>query len=190
MPRPRTPAEAVNGHLTDLFALENHLERTLRERVESVKSVYPELADRLQPIHGHAERHARGLMELSMSRDGRFAKAVRSEFPGSRERRSSARDTGNPLPRELGADFADVCRASIGYLILATTARALGEPKAAELAELHLGDYAEAVKGLHSVIPATIVKCLQLEGLPARPELVAGLGTTAALEPAPPPPPS
>jgi hypothetical protein len=172
-----------------MFALEHHLERTLRARVESVKKAYPELADRLQPIHGHAERHARELMDLSMSRDGRFAKAVRSDYPRSRERRASVRDTGDPLPRDLGADFADVCRASIGYLILATTARALGEARAAELAEQHLQDYAEAVKGLHMVIPGTIVKSLQLEGLPARAELVPGLGATAALEPAPPPPP-
>lgn len=183
----RTATEAVNGHLTDMLALEDQLERTLRARVEQVKKRLPEVADRLQPIHTHAERHTRVLRALSEARDGRYAEALRdSEPPG---RPGGAAEGGiDPLPGELRNDFAALCRASIGYVMLATTARALDEPATAELAEGHLGDYADAVKGFHSVIPAAIVQCLQLEGLPARADLVPALsGATAAWEAAPPP---
>jgi hypothetical protein len=184
---PRTATEAVNGHLTEMLALEDYLERTLRTRVEQVKHAFPEVADQLQPIHTHAERHTRVLRALSEARDGRFVEALKDTgdsggTPGA--------DGADPLPGELRNDFAALCRASIGYVILATTARALEETATAELAEGHLSDYAEAVKGFHGVIPAAIVRCLQLEGLPARAELVPALsGATAVLEAAPVRPP-
>ncbi|HEY9384510.1 MAG TPA: hypothetical protein VIP80_13450 [Gemmatimonadales bacterium] len=184
---PRTNADAVNAHLTDMLALEDHLERTLRARVEQTKKRLPEVADQLQPIHTHAERHTRVLRALSEARDGRFPEALKHSEDWSDV---GPQEGADPLPGELRNDFAALCRASIGYVILATTARALEEPATAELAEGHLSDYAEAVKGFHGVIPAAIVRCLQLEGLPARADLVPALsGATAVLEAAPVPHP-
>ena len=183
---PRTATEAVNGHLTEMLALEDQLERTLRDRVEEVKKTLPEVAEQLQPIHTHAERHTRVLRALSEARDGRFVEALRDAGDSGG---ATGAEGADPLPGKLRGDFAALCRASIGYVILATAARALDEPATAELAEGHLGDYAEAVKGFHAVIPAAIVTCLQLEGLPARADRVPALaGATAVLEAAPAPP--
>ena len=172
---------ALNGHFTFLLALEDHLERTHRARVEETKKALPEVADQLQPIHTHAERHTRVLRALSEARDGRFVEALKETDPPA-----GVGAIAEQLPGALRNDFAALCRTSIGYVMLATTARALDEPAMGELAEGHLSDYAEAVKGFHGVIPLALVKCLQLEGLPARPETVPALApATAVLEAAP-----
>jgi hypothetical protein len=62
--------------------------------------------------------------------------------------------------------------AAIGYVMLNTTALALDDREVADLASQHLRDYTKALVGLHRVIPATVVRFLQQEGLPARPDVL------------------
>ena len=64
--------------------------------------------------------------------------------------------------------MASFSLASIGYVMLHTTALALDEREVAELARQHFSDYAEAVTLLHNLIPGAVVRYLKEEGLPVR----------------------
>jgi hypothetical protein len=72
------------------------------------------------------------------------------------------------LPKNLRDDYTAFSLATIGYVMLHTTALSLDEQEVAELARQHFTDYAEAVTLLHNLIPGAVVRYLKEEGLPVR----------------------
>jgi hypothetical protein len=71
------------------------------------------------------------------------------------------------LPKNLRDDYTAFNLANIGYLMLHTTALALGDQEVADLGRQHFRDYAEAILRFDTLIPASVVRYLQQEGLPA-----------------------
>ena len=72
------------------------------------------------------------------------------------------------LPKNLRDDYTAFNLANISYVMLNTTALALGDQEVADLAQQHLRDYAAASLRLDRIIPAAVVRYLQQEGLPAQ----------------------
>ena len=83
--------------------------------------------------------------------------AARSVFPRGWE----------GLPKNLRDDDTAFNLANIGYLMLHTTALALGDQEVADLGRQHFRDYADAILRFDSLVPASVVRYLQQEGLPA-----------------------
>jgi hypothetical protein len=72
------------------------------------------------------------------------------------------------LPKNLRDDYTAFSLATIGYVMLKTTALALDDREVGDLAHQHFADYAEAVTLLHNLIPGAVVRYLKEEGLPVR----------------------
>jgi ferritin-like metal-binding protein YciE len=165
----RDKNEAINSYLGDMLALEDHIEKAIRGQLADLKD-YPDVVSELREIHHQVEHHISDLRALSDRRNaGGVAEVVKRA--GSAVAGAAAglidlvRSEG--LPKNLRDDYTAFNLANIGYLMLHTTALALGEQEVAELGRQHFRDYAEAILRFDTLVPAAVVRYLQEEGLPA-----------------------
>ena len=171
----RTKNEAINSYITDMLALEDHIEKAIRGQLADLKD-YPEVVTELRQIHRQIEHHISDLRGLGDRRNaGGVVEAVKRA--GSAVAGVAAglidlvRTEG--LPKNLRDDYTAFSLATIGYVMLHTTALSLDDAEVAELAQQHFRDYAHATTRLHAIIPGAVVRFLQEAGLPARTEVVS-----------------
>ena len=162
--------EAINSYITDMLSLEEHIEKALRGQLEDLKD-YPEVTRDLKQIHTKVEHHISDLREISGRRNARTPtdaiKRVGSILLGlGAAAVDLVRNEG--LAKNLRDDYTAFSLATIGYVMLKTTALALDDREVGELAQQHFADYAESVTRLHNVIPGAVVRFLREEGLPVR----------------------
>ena len=60
----RDKNEAINSYITDMLALEDHIEKALRGQLEDLKS-YPDVVAEIRQIHRKVEHHISDLRGLS-----------------------------------------------------------------------------------------------------------------------------
>ena len=172
--------ETIDSYVTDMLALEDHIDKAIRSQIEDLKD-YPEVVSELRGIHQKVERHISDLKALSGDRNATgVAEAIKRA--GSAVLGAAAgvidlvRTEG--LPKNLRDDYTALSLGSIGYVMLHTTALSLGEVKVAQLAHQGFRDYAECVSRIQNLIPAAVVGYLQQEGLPARENVVPQIRQT------------
>ncbi len=165
----RDKNEAINSYIGDMLALEDHIEKALKGQLADLKD-YPDVVAELRQIHRQVEHHISDLRVLS---DRRKAAGV----AGAVKRAGSAvagaaaglidlvRSEG--LPKNLRDDYTAFNLANIGYLMLHTTALALGDQEVADLGRQHFRDYAVVILRFDTLVPESVVRYLQQEGLPA-----------------------
>jgi hypothetical protein len=165
----RDKNEAINSYIGDMLALEDHIEKALKGQITDLKD-YPDVVTELRQIHRQVEHHISDLRALSDRRKAAgVAQAVKRA--GSAVAGAAAgvidlvRTEG--LPKNLRDDYTAFNLANIGYLMLHTTALALGDQEVADLGRQHFRDYAEAILRFDTLVPASVVRYLQQEGLPA-----------------------
>jgi hypothetical protein len=174
--------EAINGYITDMLALEDHIEKAVKGQLADLKD-YPDILTELRQIHRKIEHH---ISDLRMLSDRRNAAGVVESV-----KRAGAAVAGaaaglidllrtEGLPKNLRDDYTAFNLASIGYVMLHTTALALDDQEVADLAQQHLRDYAETILRLNALVPAAVVRYLQQEGLPAREDVVPVVNRTIA----------
>ena len=56
--------EAINSYITDMLALEDHIEKAIRSQIEDLKD-YPEVVAELRQLHRKIEHHIADLRGLS-----------------------------------------------------------------------------------------------------------------------------
>ena len=66
----RDKNEAINSYITDMLALEDHIEKALRGQLEDLKD-YPDVIRELNQIHHKVEHHISDLKLLSERRSAR-----------------------------------------------------------------------------------------------------------------------
>ncbi|MBA3318945.1 MAG: hypothetical protein H0T50_12765 [Gemmatimonadales bacterium] len=166
--------ESINSYITDMLALEDHIEKAIKGQLEDLKD-YPEVVAELGEIHRKVEHHISDLRQLSERRGAGGVKET-VKRAGSAALGAAAglidlvRTEG--LPKNLRDDYTALSLANIGYVMLHTTGLALDDREVAELAQQGFIDYAGAVSRLTGLIPAAVVGFLQQEGLPARQDVV------------------
>jgi len=165
----RDKNEAINSYIGDMLALEDHIEKAIKSQLADLKD-YPDVVTELRHVHGQVEHHISDLRALSDRRNaGGVAEAVKRA--GSAVAGAAAglielvRSEG--LPKNLRDDYTAFNLANVGYLMLHTTALALGDQEVADLGRQHFRDYAEAILRFDALVPAAVVRYLQEEGLPA-----------------------
>jgi ferritin-like metal-binding protein YciE len=175
----RTREEALSSYLTDMLALEDHLENAIQGQITDFKDEHPEVVPHLEVIHGNTQRHIAALKALVESRGGNtgmtgIAEAVKRAGSTVAGLGAAVIDMlrSEKLPKDLRDDYAAVSLAAIGYVMLLTTARALDDAPVAEVARQHLRNYARSVMELTQIIPEAVVKFLQQDGLSARGDVV------------------
>ena len=161
--------EAINSYITDMLALEKHIAKALEGQLEDLKD-YPTVTTEIRTMLGTIGGHINTL-EMAASGKGGQGPADALKKVGSKLLGFGAaaidmvRNEG--LPKNLRDDYTAASLATIGYVMLHTTALSLNDRGTAEIARRHLDDYAPIVMRLHNIIPAVVVKFLQEEGLPA-----------------------
>jgi ferritin-like metal-binding protein YciE len=174
--------EAINSYITDMLALEDHIEKALKGQLTDLKE-YPEVVVALRDIHTKVEHH---ISDLRMVSDRRNASGV----VASVKRAGSAvagvaagvidliRTEG--LPKNLRDDYTAFNLANIGYVMLHTTALAFEDQEVADLAHQHFRDYTDAIMRLHKLIPAAVVRFLEQQGVPVRADIVSEVHANVA----------
>ena len=165
--------EAINSYITDMLALEDHIEKAIKGQLTDLKD-YPDVLAALRDIHTKVEHHISDLRVVSDQRKAggvvesvkRAGSAVAGVAAGVID---LIRTEG--LPKNLRDDYTAFSLANIGYVMLHTTALAFEDQEVADLAHQHLRDYTDAVIRLNNLIPAAVVRFLEQQGLPVRADI-------------------
>jgi ferritin-like metal-binding protein YciE len=170
----RDTKDTINSYITDMLSLEEHLDKAITGQIEDLKDDPQVVAD-LKAVQRWVQHHVSDLKQLSEARQATTTTdAIKRAGSGVLGFAAGLIDLvrSEGLAKNLRDDYAALSLAAIGYVMLNTTALALGDREVADLASQHLRDYTKALVGLHSVIPAAVVRFLQQEGLPARPDVL------------------
>jgi ferritin-like metal-binding protein YciE len=174
--------EAINSYISDMLALEDHIEKAIKGQLTDLKD-YPDVLAALRDIHTKVEHH---ISDLRMVSDQRKAGGVVESVKraGSAVAGVAAgvidliRTEG--LPKNLRDDYTAFSLANIGYVMLHTTALAFEDQEVADLAHQHLRDYTAAVMRLNNLIPRAVVRFLEQQGLPVRADIVSEVNENVA----------
>ncbi len=171
----KDPREAVNSYVTDMLALEQHISKALESQVADLTS-YPELAGHIRGFLGTVGGHISTLEMLTKARGGEGGgsaiKKVGSALLGfAAGAVDLVRNEG--MPKNLRDDYTAFSLATIGYVMLQTTALGLGDREAADIAQRHLANYAKVVMTLNHIIPPATLRFLSEEGLPVRQDVIS-----------------
>lgn len=172
--------EAVNSYITDMLALEDHIEKAVRSQLTDLEK-YPDVVTELKQVHRKIEHHISDLRTLSDRRNaGGVAESVKRVGSAVAGVAAGLIDLvrSEGLPKNLRDDYTAFSLASIGYVMLHTTALALDDQEVAELAQQHFRDYAGAVVRFNDFVPAAVVRFLENEGLPVRSDVVEQVNNT------------
>lgn len=178
----RDSNEALNSYITDMLALEDHIEKAIRGQLNDLKD-YPDVVSELRGIHRTIEHHVSDLRGLSERRNAggvvevvkRAGSAVAGVAAGLID---LIRTEG--LPKNLRDDYTAFSLATIGYVMLYTTALSLDDREVADLAQQHFRDYAHATTRIHAIVPGAVIRHLQEDKLPARTEVLSQVHRTVA----------
>lgn len=170
----RKPEHVIAGYVTDMLALEVHIEQALQAQIQDFGDEYPEVARELGAARHRIEAHIHTLQGLSDATKDGTMQGVAEVFKkaGSIVAGLGAAAVDlirtEKLPKNLRDDYTAFSLATIGYVMLLTTAEALDDSRVAAVAERHLRDYAAVVMMLHNIIPAAVIEFLRDDGVPAR----------------------
>jgi hypothetical protein len=176
----RDKTEAINSYISDMLALEDHIEKAIRSQIEDLKD-YPDVVTELRLIQRKSEHHISDLRALSEQRRAGGAKeAVKRAGSAVLGAAAGVIDLARAegLPKNLRDDYTALSLASIGYVMLHTTGLTFDDRDVAELAHQGFTDYAGAVSRLQASIPAAVVRFFQQEGLPAREDVIPQIRRT------------
>jgi ferritin-like metal-binding protein YciE len=171
----KDPREAVNSYITDMLALEQHISKALEGQVQDLKD-YPEVTGEIRQALGAIGGHITTLEMLAKARGGEGGggaiKKVGSALLGlGAAAVHLVRNEG--MPKNLRDDYTAFSLATIGYVMLHTTALSLGDRETGDIARRHLSDYAGFVMSFNNIIPSATIRFLQEEGLPVRQDVLA-----------------
>lgn len=170
----RGPTDTINSYITDMLALEEHIEKAVSGQIQALQD-HPEVGADLRTIQRWIQLHIANLKQLTGMRGAATATgAIKRAGSSALGRAAGAIDLlrQEGQPKNLRDDYTAFSLAAIGYVMLNTTALALGDKEVADLATQHLQNYVRGVMALHYIIPAVVVRSLQHEGLAAREDVL------------------
>ena len=170
----RSARDTINTHITDMLALEEHIDKAVSGQIQALGDP-PHVGADLRTIQRWVHIHIANLEQLMRTRgattvSGAIKRAGSSVLGRAAGAIDLLRQEGQP--KNLRDDYTAFSLAAIGYVMLNTTALALGDQEVADLATQHLGNYAMGLIALHYIIPAVVVRSLQQEGLAARDDVL------------------
>lgn len=164
--------EAIHGYITDMLALEEHIEKALEAQVSAHEKDHATIAAALRDMHRTIEGQIAALRALDDTADAGGGQAL-----GEAIKRAGAMLAGlgaaaidlvrnERLPKNLRDDVTAFSLASTGYYMLHTTALGLGHAPTAALAASHMESYASMIIKLNHLIPAAVLTQLTADELP------------------------
>ena len=180
----RDTTEAINSYLTDMLALEQHIEVAIGAQVKDLKDEPQVLVMALEAIHVTVQHHIESLKEIIGERNAGaanfVAEAVKRAASVLAGAGAAAVDLvrNEKLPKDLRDDYTAFSLATVSYVMLLSSAMALNDQPVAELAERHLKHYTKVVMKLNNILPSAVIAELREEGLPAREEQLPAIART------------
>ena len=166
-----TAAERLNSYITDMHALEVHIEKAISAQIRDLEQDEPEVATALTSAHATIAQHAERLERLVTSRDidmgGMVAGGVKKFASAVAGLGAAAVDLvrSEDLPKDLRDDYAAFSLASVGYAMLHASAVVLADDaEVADRALAHRQDYARMASSLEELAPASVLRFLAKEG--------------------------
>ena len=170
---PRSTTEAINRHVTDMLALEQHIEVAIRAQVADFQDEPRVLVETLEQAHARVQKHVEALKDLTDMRGAgtgnSMAEALKRAGSILAGFGAAAVDVvrSEKLPRDLRDDYTAFSLATVSYVMLLSTAKALDDEEVAELAERHMKEYTKVVMTLNNILPSAVIAELREDGLPA-----------------------
>src|SRR3954464_7695014 len=157
-----------------MLSLEEHIQKAVSGQLEDLAD-YPEVTRDLRQVLRKTEQHISDLKELSDRRGAKGAtdaiKRAGSILLGlGAAAVDLVRKEG--LAKNLRDDYTAFSLATVGYVMLETTALGLDEREVGDLAHQHFSDYAEAVTLRHNLVPGAVLRFLREDGLPVRDDVL------------------
>ena len=172
--------EALNSYITDMLALEDHIEKAIRGQLTDLKD-HPDVVSELKALHRTIEHHVSDLRGLKERRNaGGGVEAVKRAVSAVAGVAAGVIDLVRTegLPKNLRDDYTAFSLATIGYVMLYTTATTLDDTEVADLARQHFADYAQTVTLLHNVVPGAVIRFLKEDGLLVREDVLPEISQT------------
>src|SRR5688572_21712038 len=179
----RDTSEAINSYITDMLALESHIHKAVTGQIEDLDEEYPEVVRHLRVVEREIDGHIdtlKSLVERRANAGQGLADVVKRAGSAVMGAGAAAIDfvRNEKLPKNLRDDYTATSLAAIGYVMLHTTALSLGDGEVADLARQHFRDHARNVMRLHNIIPLSVIKFLQKDGLTARTDVLSEVSRT------------
>lgn len=163
--------ETIHGYITDMLALEEHIGKALDAQIETFAGKYGSVTAELAQMRQKITAHEKALQVFADQHEGDAAQKL-----GDVVKRAGSILLGfgagaidlvrtEKLPKNLRDDFTAFSLATIGYVMLETTAVALERSDVATMAQAHLQGYTRMLKGLQQMIPAAVVAELRTADL-------------------------
>jgi len=170
---------AIHGYVTDMLALEHHIETAIEGQMKAFAKAPAWLPD-LERMHETRQVHIEALTALSERRElgGQgIAGAVKKAAASVLGLGAAAVDLvrTEDVPKNLRDDYAAMSLSCVGYLMLHTTALSLGDTEVATMAQRHYNDEARMLMTLQRIIPEAVVSFLNEDGMAARADVLPGI---------------
>ncbi|HEX5818735.1 MAG TPA: hypothetical protein VFY20_07645, partial [Gemmatimonadales bacterium] len=135
----RTPTEAINSYITDMLSLEEHIQKAINAQLEDFKDEYPQVTQELRGFTGQIQSHIstlKGLADARQATGGGVSEAIKRAGSTVAGLGAAAIDLvrTEKLPKNLRDDYTAFSLATVGYLMLNTTALSLNDQETAQIA--------------------------------------------------------
>lgn len=175
--------EAIASYVTDMLALEHHIEEAVSGQIADLGDEERDFVRELRTVHAKVEAHITALEAMAEKREGGgqgISGAIKKAASAVLGMGAAGVDfvRSEKLPKNLRDDYTALSLACIGYVMLHTTAKALGDEPVAQLAQTHLEDHAKCVMTIQNIIPPAVMRYLRDEGFAIREGQLAGIART------------
>jgi ferritin-like metal-binding protein YciE len=175
----RQSQAAIASYITDMLALEKHVQKAIEGQIADLSDESP-LVVELRPIVQRCDENVRALEALANERalmGQGLSEAVKKAASTALGFGAAVIDKvrSEKLAKSFRHDFVAISLLKIGYVMLQTTGKALGDEEVADLAERMLASHRDCARALQRVIPLAVLHTLREEGL----TIDAGLARSA-----------
>lgn len=163
--------QTIHSYITDMLALEEHIGKALDAQVQTFEKDHSAVTDELTTMRQTITAHEKALKVFADKHEADAAQKL-----GDVVKRAGSILLGlgagaidlvrtEKLPKNLRDDFTAFSLATIGYVMLETTALSLEHQDVATMAQAHLQGYTTMLKSLQQMIPPAVIDDLRSEEL-------------------------
>ena len=158
--------QTIADYVSDMAALESHIEEALDRQLTEVKDDPVALAA-VRDFHDMVKEHRDTLKAMEEETGKTIGTPIKEAGAALVGKAAGIIDLVRTegISKGLRDDYAAFSlAAAISYSMLHTTATALGDGRVASLAERHLRDHADAIMRINEIMPEVVIRELEKDG--------------------------
>ena len=157
--------QTIADYVSDMAALESHIEEALDRQLTEVKDDQVALAA-VRDFHDMVKEHRDTLKAMEEETGKTIGTPIKEAGAALVGKAAGIIDLVRTegISKGLRDDYAAFSLAAISYSMLHTTATALGDGRVASLAERHLRDHADAIMRINEIMPEVVIRELEKDG--------------------------